>query len=518
MNAVRNASVGLKVALAPSVAILCMIAVGALGMWNALKLSDSLVQLEQKSLASMTAVTELQRRLDGAYAMTNQSLAWTGAGFPEKRVDALDKELMTELTSLRKFVKDHVDQAAGDPGKQELLTNIAKAYAEFERAARDAMDMKGSGLPTAAAFVQVIGDTNDRMKKQTKAVVDYVRASVAAQTQVAVQDARVRSLGMAVAAVVAVLLAGVVGWWCSRLIVGPLREAQRVAGSVARGDLTDAAVHTSTDETGQVLAALGNVSHSLSGIVCGIRDAARQIDTASSEIATGNADLSARTENIASVLEMAASSVEELAATVNSGADSAREASSRAETAALLARDGGKMVDEVVRSMEAINDRAKTIGEIIGTIDGIAFQTNILALNAAVEAARAGEQGRGFSVVASEVRQLARRSADASREIRALISSSVEQIDAGTTKARATGATMQQVVGAFEDVAQRVGEVSRASAEQATGIAQVNRTVAEIDRSTQQNAAMVEQSAAATSSLRQQAEQLVQSIERFRTA
>jgi methyl-accepting chemotaxis protein len=259
------------------------------------------------------------------------------------------------------------------------------------------------------------------------------------------------------------------------------------------------------------------MSGSLHDLVDGIRRTAETISTASSEIAAGNSDLSTRTEAAAGSLQRAATSVQELVASLRQGAADADAARQQAVDAAQFAREGGTVVEAVVDTMARINNQAQRIGDIIGTIDGIAFQTNILALNAAVEAARAGEQGRGFAVVAGEVRTLAHRSAEAAREIRTLISSSVEQIEVGSTKVALAGQAMNRIVNAIEKVASSAEQISMSTAHQATGIARVNETVAEMDRSTQQNAAMVEQASAATESLRNQSQGLVSMLGSFQT-
>jgi methyl-accepting chemotaxis protein len=313
-------------------------------------------------------------------------------------------------------------------------------------------------------------------------------------------------------------ISSLLAWTFVRAISQPLGQAATLAREVAQGDLTHRPAETSQDATGRVLAALAEVSQNLNGIVNAIRRTADEIDNASGEIAGGNADLSTRTEANATALQQAAASIEQLSATIRQSADNARDAKTLAHDASSVAREGGVIVADVVNTMQAINVQAKKIGEIIAVIDGIAFQTNILALNAAVEAARAGEHGRGFNVVAGEVRSLAQRSGDAAREIRQLIGSSVEQIEAGAGKVQTAGRTMERIVDAVERVAQTVDDISRVMAEQASGIAQVNQTVNEMDRTTQQNAAMVEQATAATESLRGQATRLVQMLTRFKTA
>jgi methyl-accepting chemotaxis protein len=303
-----------------------------------------------------------------------------------------------------------------------------------------------------------------------------------------------------------------------RLITEPLARALAMAREVAGGNLRRQSVQPGRDATGQVLGALDQVSTQLSQTIAGIRSAADQIDTASQEIAQGNQDLSARTEQTASALQQTAATMEHLSSTARETAAPAHQAKDVADHALAQAREGGEAVDDVVQTMATIDQQAKRINEIIGVIDGIAFQTNILALNAAVEAARAGEQGRGFAVVAQEVRALAGRSGTAAKEIRGLIGTSVQQIGDGTGKVRRAGETMHRIVGSIEKVSTLVNEMSTANAQQATGFNELNTAVRDMDRSTQQNAALVEQAAAAAESLRQQSAGLLHSIEYFKTA
>jgi methyl-accepting chemotaxis protein len=255
---------------------------------------------------------------------------------------------------------------------------------------------------------------------------------------------------------------------------------------------------------------------SLTRVVGDVRGNAESVATASAQIAQGNLDLSQRTEEQASALEETAASMEQLGSTVKQNADNARQANQLAQSASAVATEGGDVVNDVVKTMKGINDSSRRIADIIGTIDSIAFQTNILALNAAVEAARAGEQGRGFAVVASEVRSLAQRSAEAAREIKTLITASVEQVDQGTALVDKAGSTMQQVVTSIKRVTDIMGEISSASIEQSAGVSQVGEAVSQMDQVTQQNAALVEESAAAAESLRAQAQQLVQAVAVFR--
>jgi methyl-accepting chemotaxis protein len=289
-----------------------------------------------------------------------------------------------------------------------------------------------------------------------------------------------------------------------------------VARSVATGDLTSRITHRSEDEIGQLLTALAQMNHSLVDIVGNVRTGTDAIETASREIAAGNADLSARTEAQASALEETASSMEELTATVEHNSTNAHQANQLAVSASDVATRGGQVVGEVVVTMVAIKESSRKIVDIISVIDGIAFQTNILALNAAVEAARAGEQGRGFAVVAAEVRNLAQRSAGAAKEIKALISDSVEKVDAGSKLVDQAGATMSGLVTSVKQVAAIMNEITAASDEQSSGIRNVGEAITQMDEMTQQNAGLVEQAAAAAESMREQSNALAQAVSVFK--
>jgi len=289
-----------------------------------------------------------------------------------------------------------------------------------------------------------------------------------------------------------------------------------MAKAVAEGDLTSRVAVRGTNEAAQLLGALAHMNERLRDIVHAVRTNSEGVATASAQIASGSVDLSQRTERQASSLQEAAASMEQLGSTVKTSADSARQANQLALQASTVALKGGEAVSQVVETMKGINDSSRRIADIIGVIDGIAFQTNILALNAAVEAARAGEQGRGFAVVAGEVRNLAQRSAEAAKEIKGLIGTSVERVEQGTQLVDQAGNTMQEVVASIRRVSDIVGEITAASAEQSDGVSQVGGAVSAIDQSTQQNAALVEESAAAAESLKQQATRLVESVAVFK--
>jgi methyl-accepting chemotaxis protein len=307
-----------------------------------------------------------------------------------------------------------------------------------------------------------------------------------------------------------------IGWYMSRNLTQAASAAVKAAESIAAGDLTQPIHATSQDEMGQLLDALGRMQAKLRETVSGVRLNAENVATASAEISQGNNDLSQRTEEQASALEETAASMEELSSTVKQNADNAHQANQLAMSASTVAVSGGEVVNRVVETMKGINDSSKKISDIISVIDGIAFQTNILALNAAVEAARAGEQGRGFAVVASEVRSLAQRSADAAKQIKTLISTSVERVEQGSQLVDQAGVTMQEVVASIRRVTDIMGEISSASLQQSAGVGQVGEAITQMDQATQQNAALVEESAAAAESLKVQAAQLVDAVAVFK--
>lgn len=322
--------------------------------------------------------------------------------------------------------------------------------------------------------------------------------------------------GMGLVAVLA--LSGIWMYLMGRLVVRPLREANRVAHAVARGDLTVRAEVSSSDEIGQLLETMNQTAESLSGVVSTVRSRAESVATTSNGIAQGNRDLSSRTESQAQALQETATAMEELGRTVAHNADNARDADALSQDARRVVVEGGEAVREAVQSMQGIDASSKRIADIIGVIDGIAFQTNILALNAAVEAARAGEHGRGFAVVASEVRSLAGRSAEAAKEIKQLINDSVAEIEQGNVRAARAGETMEQAVAEIQKVSALISGISTASEQQSQGVSQSAEAVAKMEQSTQQNAAMVEEIAVSAQTMRQQADELVQAVSIFRLA
>ena len=379
-----------------------------------------------------------------------------------------------------------------------------KEPAKLEEAKKLLLGESRKAFGEVNATLQTLWDYNDRLTERG--------------TQAAAEGYR-NALWLMGAMTIAAILAGAFcALWITQSITRPMAEAVQVADRIGAGDLSSRIEVRSRDETGQLLAALKRMNEGLMQIVTQVRNSSDSIATGSAEIATGNADLSQRTEEQASNLQQTAASMEQLTATVKQNADTARQASQMAHSASTVAAQGGEVVGQVVATMEQITASSRKIGDIIGVIDGIAFQTNILALNAAVEAARAGEQGRGFAVVAGEVRSLAQRAAAAAKEIKSLIGISVENVETGARLCDDAGRTMVDIVAQVRRVTDLIGEISAASHEQSTGIGQIGDAVQQLDQVTQQNAALVEESAAAAESLKHQAAQLAATVAQFRLA
>ena len=380
-----------------------------------------------------------------------------------------------------------------------------KAYADYREAGNDflAGDQSANGADREAG--RILDELRLQLSAEERSTSTSANAGAATASRIAFT-----------LMVVIFVLGLSAAMWLSREIVQPLVAAVDIANSVASGDLTRQIHGGGRDEVGTLMRALQQMQVNLVRLVDNLRLGSEGIAAASAQIATGNHDLSARTEQQASALDRTAASMEQLNAAVRQNADAARQANQLASSASDVAMRGGAVVGQVVATMKGINASSARINDIIGVINGIAFQTNILALNAAVEAARAGEQGRGFAVVASEVRALAGRSAEAAKEIKTLINASVERVALGSALVDQAGETMTDVVSSIRHVTDIMGEISAASTEQASGMAQIGEAVNSMDESTQQNAALVEQMAAAASSLKEQSQELVRSVAIFR--
>jgi len=477
------------------------------------RIDDASSELSDKWLPQTIAVLSLRNDL-----LEVRKLEHVVVGDKDSIADA-DRKLGVAYTALRSHTGHLAQVLAETPVKllaAEMLRLAADYGAEHERMM--ALAAEGKKDEAAAALKGRSQQTMDALNSQ----LDKLLAAQKAGSQQAAHAADDLYDGARILAAstlaMAVFGGALLALWLARSISAPLQRAMLVAQRIANGDLSTRIGATANNDTGRLLQAMQHMNDSLLAIIGQVQQGARAIDGAAREIAEGNLDLSTRTEQQAASLEETASSMEQLTATVKQNADHAMQANKLALSASAVAQRGGADVEQVVATMASIDDSSKKIAEIIGVIDGIAFQTNILALNAAVEAARAGEQGRGFAVVASEVRNLAQRSAGAAREIKELIADSVDKVARGTQLADQARNTMDEVVGSVQRVTGLIGEIADASAEQTAGLEQVNQAVAEMDQATQQNAALVEQAAAATAAMQDETGKLNEAIGVFSVA
>ena len=457
------------------------------------------------------------RMLDSMNAMAIQARSITLLT-DAKEIESELKSFEKSKASYLKFEKDLVaNMASADPVAKKLTDDIAAAAAKMipmiSLAAKQGQE--GANIDATMTLALQVRPAEVAWRKKVDELLDSQtkqNAATAAHATAGTRNALVIEAAL-VAAAIAICV--IVAWRITRGIKGPIGRAVKVAERIAEGNLNNVVEQGGKDEIGRLLQAIAGMQDRLRGLVGEIRQTADSIQVASAEVATGNQDLSQRTEQAASNLQQTASSMEQLTGTVRQSADAAAQANQLAASAAEVAQRGGNVVAQVVTTMDAINASSKKISDIIGVIDGIAFQTNILALNAAVEAARAGEQGRGFAVVAGEVRSLAQRSAEAAREIKALIGNSVDKVETGSRLVTDAGSTMNEIVASVQRVTDIIGEITAASREQSTGLGQVNGAVTQLDQMTQQNAALVEESAAAAESLREQASRLAGLVSTF---
>ena len=433
-------------------------------------------------------------------------------------VEAAMKPEIEATTARIGEIQKRIEATAVDAEERSALAAIASARQVYIAARDDARKAKAGGDAAAAKAL-----LTDQVQPAITAYAASQQAYVVLQQAhgAAVRAATGHERMRTVWTVIGVLFAMAVGlgigtFFLVRSICRPMDELTAIARRIGDGDLDVEIDDQRSDEIGAVQQSLAAMRDALRGIVGQVRESTESIQLASAEVASGNTDLSHRTEQAAANLQQTAGSLEQLTGNVRQSADAAAQANQLAASASAVAQRGGQVVSQVVSTMNEINRSSKRIADIIGTIDGIAFQTNILALNAAVEAARAGEQGRGFAVVASEVRSLAQRSAEAAREIKTLIGSSVEKVETGARLVQDAGSTMAEIVASVQRVTDVIGEITAAAAEQSSGIGAVNAAISSLDQMTQQNAALVEQSAAAAESLNDQASRLSQSMGVFR--
>jgi len=510
-----NFKIVTKIGIGFGILIVVLVVMGVTALSQMRALDSSTQQIATNNLPSVQLAASIRdlvndmRRAEARHVMATTD---QDKDAQEARINSARKKLSEleadaskvfdspeEVSAFKEFQKDRVAWYA----TWEQLRQISrKGPSDYDEAQKIYTTVSSKAFNAAFAEAQKLGEINEKAGAEAWVSAQGVYSSA-------------RAIMVSVISI-AILLAVVLGWFIAKAIATPIAKAVASAQKIAAGDMTESMNATGTDETAQLLRALDEMRQSLSTVVANVRQNSESVASASAEIAQGNNDLSARTESQASALEETAASMEELNSQVQNNAENARQASQLATSASTVAVKGGEVVGRVVDTMKDINDSSRKIADIIGVIDGIAFQTNILALNAAVEAARAGDQGRGFAVVASEVRSLAGRSAEAAKEIKRLIGASVEKVEQGTVLVDQAGTTMSEVVSSIQKVSELVSEISSASIEQSAGVAQVSEAVAQMDQATQQNAALVEEMAAAASSLKGQAHDLVQVVAVFK--
>jgi methyl-accepting chemotaxis protein len=514
MNWFNNLRIKLRLLLSFGLLLVLMLLLSLLANREMAVLNNGSQDLAKRWLPSVQHVEKLNSaRINLRLNLFRHVYAPDDAGkdAQAKRLLELGQEFESEGQALVALL--HSDE------EKALWATVAQRWQDYQTG-----QTKVVGLSRGASQYDAVNVMQTESLPQYNALADSLMALQAAETAASLQAAdgsaavyQQARINLALITLVGLLLGTATALYVAAALAKPLHQAVSVASRIADGDLTQSIEASSTDETGTLLRAMHDMQAKLVTIISQVRASSENIATGSTQIANGNADLSQRTEEQAANLEETAASMEQLNVTVKNSADTAQQANQLATAACSAATRGGEVVGQVVATMNDISASSRRIGDIIGVIDGIAFQTNILALNAAVEAARAGEQGRGFAVVAGEVRSLAQRSAEAAREIKGLIGASVEKVETGTRLVGDAGQQMGDIVSQVQRVADLISEISAAAAEQTSGIGQVHDAVSQLDQVTQQNAALVEESAAAADNLKQQAAKLVDLVSGFRT-
>ncbi|MES2956857.1 MAG: methyl-accepting chemotaxis protein [Pseudomonadota bacterium] len=518
MNIITRLKIGARLGAAFAILLVLLAALAAFGAMKIGATNNHVEAFSENLVPSLKLVDKLRAAVGDMRRVESQHLLLN----TEKDKDEFEARIAKSHTTIEALIKDYDKLAVDEQDKKNLKalqTAVATYALEWNKLRPLSRQAMGDATKLEEARKLMFGESRKAYGAVSAAVEElWTYNEVLGDKAAKEANAGYRSAlwWMGALTLVAVLIGVGCALAITRSITVPMREAMAVAERIGAGDLSSRITVRGNDETGQLLAALKQMNDSLVDIVGQVRNSSDSIATGSAQIATGNADLSQRTEEQASNLQQTAASMEELTATVKNNADTARQATQLADSASAVASEGGVVVGHVVATMEQITASSKKIADIIGVIDGIAFQTNILALNAAVEAARAGEQGRGFAVVAGEVRSLAQRSAQAAKEIKGLIGESVDKVEAGSRLCDEAGKTMGNIVSQVKRVTDLIGEITSASVEQSAGIGQIGDAVSQLDQVTQQNAALVEESAAAAESLKHQAAQLAQTVAQFR--